>query len=421
MRRVFFVLLMALLAMSVFAEAVVEEEVSEITILTGYTYGENLEFTYAVDRFHEDYPDVAVVTLPLDLSTGAAMSMDALSRAGTPPNVYHDYTGRISKYLLPGYAFPLDDVVRDLDQYNPGVLDPFRKDGALLGIPDPSQCNGMAINLDIMAEIGYTVEPDWTVDDFLEMCELVKQFYGGEKFGTFMYAATQSGDYMINTWWGAFGAEMYASGDYTRTTIRETGGAEVYEFYQLLMSNGYIHPGAATLKDGESFAAFGCGKFAAVPFFPSWVVIYRDVGTQAGFDEFPIVFMPFPSATGVPVPAYATGSSSMVVQTGTAADVVAARLVEYIGSSGAQDIRTVLSGIPPNRQDTTVVSDDPYYAQTGAIAATNGLQDVGLTGPLFAAVRAQHYPILQKVLDFDLTPEEAILEYETRVNEVLAE
>jgi len=293
MRRFLFVLLAVGIATVGFATPTVEETVTEITVLTTATYDTNEQFRYAVDKFHEDYPDVAVRTLALDLSTGSAMTMDALHEADLRPNIYWDHPSRVSKYMIPGYALPLDDAIRGLDQYNDGILDPYRHDGVLYGIPEAGQANGMAINLDIMEEIGYTVPENWTVDDFLEMCELVKQFYGGEKWGTFMYAKTMSGDYMINTWWGAFGAKMFAPGDYSHTTIRETGGAKVHEFYQLLASNGYIPPGAATLADGESFGMWGEGKFAAVPFFPGWVETYQKIGVDRGFEKFDLTFVEF--------------------------------------------------------------------------------------------------------------------------------
>jgi len=412
---------MVLLATSVFAEAVVEEEVTEITILCAQqTYEASEHFRAIVDRFHLTYPDVVVRALPLDLSTVSTMSMDALDMAGTAPNVYWDYTGRVGKYMLPGYALPLDDYIADLDKFYPGVLDQFRRGGVLYGMPDPGEANGMVINLKMMDEIGYTVPDNWTVDDFLEMCELVKQFYGGEKFGTFMYAATMSGDYQINTWWGAFGAHLYASGDYSRTTIRETGGAKVHEFYQTLVRNGYIQAGAASRSDGETFALWGGGMFAAVPFFPSWVEPYRKIGLEQGVEEFPVVFVEFPSATGEPVEAYATGSSAIVIETGTAADAIAAHLVESITSVEAQAVATRLGGLPANRSDATVQSDNVFFAQTGAIAAANGLQDVGFTTELYSAVRAQHYPILARVLNLELTPEESIALYEEAVNEVLS-
>lgn len=434
MKRLIFLLMVTLITTVGFAtgveeetttkvveDVVVAEVVKEITLLTsGGDYETSPLVRYAIDRFHEDYPKVEVRCLLADLSTGSSMTMQALNEAGLAPNVYWDYVGRVAEFMVPGYALPLDGLVRDLDQFNDGVLDPFRKNGLVYATPQPAQANGMAINLDIMADIGYTVPENWTVDDFLEMCELVKQFYGGEKYGTMMYAKTMSGDYQINTWFGSFGAEFFAPGDYTRSTIRETGGAKVHEFFQTLMSNGYIPADSATLGDGESFNMWGDGMFAAVPFFAGWVPAYQAAGVSRGYDSFALEFVGLPSATGNPVPAYSTTAAYMVVETGTAADAMAARLVEYMNGIEVQALLTATAGIPSNRKDSILESSDPLFAQTGAIIAANGTQDVGLFSPLYSAVRAQHTPILRRLLNFELTPEESIRLYEQAVNEVLA-
>ena len=47
-----------------------------------------------------------------------------------------------------------------------------------------------------------------------------------------------------------------------------------------------------------------------------------------------------------------------------------------------------------------------------------GIMDVGLTTPQFAGRRPLHFPILQKVLRLEVTPEEAIREYEAALNSV---
>ncbi len=418
-KRNFFVLLALLVAVAGFSTPVVEEVITEITFLSTQNYEGNEMVRYAVDKFHEDYPGVEVRTLMLDLSTGSTMTMDALHEADLRPNIYWDHPSRVSKFMIPGYAFPLDDAIRDLDQYNDGTFDLYRKDGVLYGMPLQGNPNAMAINLNIMADIGYTVPDNWTIDDFLEMCELVKQFYGGEKFGTMMYAKTMSGDYQINTWWGAFGARLFAPGDYSRTTIRETGGAKVHEFYQTLQREGYIEPDSAMLDDGYSFGAFGEGKYAAIPFFGSSVGHYMGLAVDRGFEPFEYTFVEFPSATGEPVPVYSAGAAMIVIETGTAADAIAARLVEYLNDATAQSFSTLRGGPTANRKDFIVESTNPYTALCSAIAAENGLQDIGLLSPFASAVRAQHFPILQRVLNFELTPEKSIKLYEIAVNEAL--
>jgi len=241
MKRVFIVLLAVLMTATVWAEAEVEKETTELTALMPWGREVPGPYGYLFEQFEIENPDINLTILRLDNTAGSTLSMDALLAAGDPPDVLFDWVGRASKYMLPGFALPLQDVM-DIAPYLPGVLDPYTVDGDVLGIPAPAGTQGMAINTTIMDAIGYTVEFDWTVDDFLEMCELVKDYYGGEKWGTGMIAGNQSGDYLIRNWFPAFGAAFYAPGDYSRTIVGETGGAKVYEFFQHLVTEEYIPP-----------------------------------------------------------------------------------------------------------------------------------------------------------------------------------
>ena len=47
-----------------------------------------------------------------------------------------------------------------------------------------------------------------------------------------------------------------------------------------------------------------------------------------------------------------------------------------------------------------------------------GVMDVGLSDPRFPERRALQYPILQKVLNFKITPEKAIVEYQKTMKKV---
>ncbi len=417
MKRVFFFVLILLTAAIGFAEGT--GEVTEITVLTTAPADDPI-MAYTLDAFADDYPGIDVVLLGLDLSDGSTMSMDALNAAKTPPNVYIDWVGRVSKFLVPEYALPLQDLI-DTEGYFPGVLDPYTRDGDLLGIPQPAGAQGMAINLEIMADIGYEVTADWTVDDFLEMAALVKAEYDGEKWATGMFAANQSGDYLINNWFAAFGADLYQDGDYTQTTIVESGGAVVYEFFQGMVRDGYVPEGAAMLTDDDYVLYWARGELAASAFFPGWVGYYQGVVAAQGYEAFDFVFMPFPSATDHGTPTYVSSAAVVVANTGTDADAIAARFADIWNGDVAQTMMTARLQIPNRSSAYGFLPTNARVAETVAIVEANGIMDVGLTGPHFAAVRPQHYPVLQKVLNLAITPDDAIAEYAARVNAALAD
>jgi hypothetical protein len=70
----------------------------------------------------------------------------------------------------------------------------------------------------------------------------------------------------------------------------------------------------------------------------------------------------------------------------------------------------------PTRSDTTARDTNPRTAEISAVIAAGGVMDVGLTSPFFSAIRPQHYPILQRVLNLAVTPEAAIREYAAAID-----
>ena len=353
MKRFAFAILFIVLAAGLFAAPATEtatvESAEAIDITVLHAGQANLldfgtDFDWAVDAVKKDFPGATVELLQVDLADGSALTITAMLAAGNAPNVYKDTLVRSSSYILPDYALALDDYIRDLDAYLPSTLAPFRRDGDLLALPEPGGAQAMAINLDMMAEIGYTVPEDWTIADFLEMAELVRIKYGGEKWATGMFAGNQSGDYLINNWFASFGVDYYQNGDYSQTTIAETGGAIVHEFFQLLMSNDYIRPDAATQVDDDYVLDWAKGDLAATAFFQTWTGYYFGVVMDAGYIDRPFdyTFVPFPKALASdgPVPTYYSSGAMVVHDTGTDEDAVAARLAEYLNSPMIQALKT---------------------------------------------------------------------------------
>ena len=418
MKRSITILLILLLSFSLFADSKI------LTVLAAPPAkdidGEsNIE--YATRMFNKDFPDVKVDYQFVNLGDGSTMTIDAMLAAGIPPNVYIDTLVRASKLIVPEYALPLDGKIRDLSKYNKDALDPFRRDGKLLALPQQGAPQGFCINLDIMDEIGYKVPDKWTVADFLKMAELVKQKYAGKKFATGMFAGNQSGDYLINNWFAAFGAKYYKPGDYSKTTIRETGGAKVYEFFQTLVKNGYVPPMSATLDDDVYAAEWAKGNYAATAFFAAWMEPYWKTAIEQGHIKAPfrVQYVPFPRGPGVKdVPTYSSYAAYVIHKTGTIADTWAARFVEYANDAYVQKWQATKKTFP-NRSDVKVVYDDPAIMQILKIYQDGGLYDAGVTTAKFPATRPQHYPVLQKVLNLTISPSDAIAEYERRLNEAL--
>lgn len=411
MRKFFVFALSFLIITGIFAQTITVLHAGETKL------GDTTDFKMAEKMLKEEYPNVKVNWVRLDLSDGSTLTMDARIAAGDIPNIYIDSMVRASKYLVPEYAMPLDGLLKDVDSYYPSSL--LRVNGKILGVMEIGSAQGMAINLDIMKDIGFTVKPDWTISDFLKMAELVKQKYGGKKWATGMFAGNQSGDYLINNWFASFGVNWYNNGNYNKASVADNGGAKVYEFYQLLVKNGYVPPNAATLVDDDYVIQWAKGDLAATAFFPNWTKSYFDTVIQQGLIKKPFnyEFVPFPRAEGVKkVGTYYNGHAMIVHATGTAVDKIAVRLVELINDVSIENLQ-VLDGILPDRKATNPPSD-PYTAQVMKIVAENGIHDFGLSDRRFTERRAMQFPILQQVLNLKITPEVAIKKFQDALNSV---
>lgn len=422
MKKIFCIALLVVVGFLLFASGGSEKPIELVVLGTGDTvYGDTSRYKIAEEKFKADYPDIKIKYLKIDLSDGSTVTMDAMIGAGNAPNIYEDSMVRASKYMIPEYALPLQNKIRDLDKYSVSELSLYTRDGNLMALPLPGSGQAMCINLEIMKEIGYEVKPGWTIDDFLEMAELVKKKYEGKKWATGMFAANQSGDYLINGWYASFGVQFYQNANYDEPTLKKTGAENVYKFYQTLVKNGYIPPNAELLADDDYVIQWAKGDFAATAFFPTWCKMYSDTVINQGLRDkpFPYTFVPFPKAKGVDkVPTYYNNHVYIVKNTGTAIDDISARFVEYLNCSEVQGKTAIFFDSIPNRNDATGKPKDPGVFQLIDIIKNNGLQDVGLTDPRFTERRATQYPILQKVLNLQITPEEGIAQYEAKLKAV---
>lgn len=398
-------------------------EVKQITVLAvsdGPINGTTV-LTEAIKKFKVDYPKTAVEIIMVDQTGGSTITIDSMLAAGEAPNIYFDSTVRVGKYMVPEYALDLATSIRDISKYGKNDLAPFTKNGKIYGLPMPGSAQGMFINLDIMKEIGYVVPNDWTIKDFLTMAELVRVKYNGKKYATAMFAANQSGDYLINNWFAAFGVPFYENGNYDKPVMSDKGGAKVYSFYQLLMTNGYIPKDSAVLSDDDMIIEWEKGNYAATGFFATWTGPYFESAiTQGLIKQIPnYKFVPFPRAEGVKkVPTYINTTAIVIHKTGTEADVVSARFVELMNGPDIQGMSAKYGGSTPSRPDATFQPSDIHVKTIADIIATQGVMDVGLTDPRFPERRAIQFPILQKVLTFKMTPENAIKEYQKKMTEV---
>jgi|TARA_Y100000034_G_C6889181_1_gene408788 ABC-type glycerol-3-phosphate transport system substrate-binding protein len=373
-------------------------------------------------RFHQKYPDVAIEWLGIDFSDGSTLTMDAQIGTGTPPDIYVDFWGRAAKYMVEEFALDLTPFCDDWDDYLPGVLDSVTRGGKILGLPKPGGNQAICLNLDLLDSVGYSTDFDnWTIADFLDMCEAVKQGTNGEAYGTAMFASNQSGDYLIRNWGASFGAKFYADGNYEQTAFNDAAAVRTIEFIQTLYERGYVPETAAVINDDDMAIQWGTSQLAATVFYPSWALGYWKSFTDQGIIEGPFRarFVPYPLAEGVERAGVFTSAPGIIVRDSGDAEhnERAAYLAWIMNTPETQLLEMFIGQVVPNRKS---LQQSDLWKQAANVAAKNGSYDLGLTTDTFAAIRPIFPRLLQKLFQDQITPEEFVAEYEAEINPILA-
>ncbi len=378
---------------------------------------------YVLEQLAEEYPDVIVEFLQVDLSDGSTMTMDAMIAAGTPPDVYVDYMGRASKYIDPAFALDLSPYI-DASEFIPGTLGPVTRDGAILGIPMPGGAQAMVINLKILDAIG---ESDfdfdnWTVDEFLMLAEKVKA--ETDAYATYLFAGNQSGDYLWFNWLASFGGRLYESGDYSETAIDSPAGLQFFTALGYLVREGLAPAESAVLTDDDYALEWAKGNVFAGAWFPAWVKPYFDAVTKQGLGgaDFEYKFVEFPRAAGVDTVPCAGSMPGVVVHRSDSEaqnDLAAAAAVLFTDANSQLIVAGNMGGYP-NRTAVDYTFTDPHWDAISKIVAENGMLDLGLAMPKFSEIRVQSVPFLQALYTGKATPAETLEGYVAAVNKVLA-
>jgi ABC-type glycerol-3-phosphate transport system substrate-binding protein len=411
--RKLFILVFLVLCATVFATGVDEWDGKTVTIAGGRSIEEAIEAEFDVD----------VVPIDIDQTTGEDVTMTALVAQGTPPDIYVGFAGRAGKYLVPEFAMPLDI---DESVWNQGVLDTYKKDGVLYGLPFSLPVQGMAINLDVVEAAGYDVPAGpWTIWDFAEMMEAVKQSdYEGNP--TYLYAGSPSADYFWLNWFSAFGVELFADGDYSRSAVNDTDGlVKCMTFLQTLVREGYSPKNSATNTVNEVLPGFREGNIAATGYRPNWIPPHLQVAVDQGKIDKPFDYTvkPFPVYPGVEWPAPIPGVGTCVLAHKTDNPEKAALLTDivlFIADISQQPaIGDILTRHDIEKDTATYGDPDPVTQQI--IDYTEEFMDPGYTYEWYGETRECALPILRDLYNMKITPEEAALRYEEAVNAILDE
>ena len=438
MKRLAFLLILLLAGALAFAggQAEAKETAYELILVnTGVAPWDMVEHTLdtggypsfqhkIIGDFMQRNPNIRVNHIHRDVSQGS-MTVDALMAKGTPPDVWLDAAGYFRNYLNDDYALRIDEYM-DVSAYQDHLVDIYTRDGHVYALPTTNIATGLAVNLDMLKEIGYSfpAHADWTTDEFLRLCERLKA--AGHP-GTMIM--TKQGLIAWNlVWLYAFGAELYQNQDYSKVTINSPEAVKGLEYMKLLVDRGYTPPFPNEVDDDMAVELFTTGKVFSSILQTShadyWIPEQIKQGTLDKAFEYTFVHVPHgPGVEYTPVFGYQT----CVIAHRSEDEGRNRAVMELFKTQVGPEYQTygaVISGGFPTLKGFEIpnmgAAAKPSFKAIAKLAPEAGLMDLGGMHPRAREVNAAWKLPIQEFMEGRITAQEVLDRFEAEANKILA-
>lgn len=430
MKRIAVVFLMALLALSAGAQELV-------FLHQGDGYYKDIPKEWKVDGegftsiwqkaiyyFEKANPGVRVRVMQSDLSMGSSLTLDVLLASGNPPDVVLRTGAVLAKLMVDSFAIQPDKYLDVAKYFTQSGLDACKIGGKLFALPTEASVSTMAVNLDHLAAIDYTLPPpaQWTTDEFLSVGRKLK---ASGKYITGLFAQNQSSDAWWLNWFMAFGGKLYANGDYSKTVLNSPQSVKALNFMKQLLDEGLALPNPGELNDDIVLDEWCKGKISMLSMQIPHTSIMQSYAKQGTISkEFPFTFIEFPHAAGQPRTPVNTGYA-IVVGHKTADEkrnAIVAKLMLAMADSDNQYFSGMSGNFPSSKAalaKIAVVGTNPYWKIQQDSLSANGTWDRGNTIPQYSEIRAQLFPLMQEFYVGRIDAQTVLSRYEKAVNSIL--
>lgn len=377
-----------------------------------------------IGEFEKRNPEASVTYVIRDVTQGS-MTVDALMAKGTPPDVWMDATGYFRDYLNAEYSLPLEQYI-DVSQFVPELVKPYTVDGHVYAIPINNIGTAMAINTDMLDEIGYTLpdQADWTIAEYTRLARRLKE---AGHYVTSIF--TQEGfSAWLFPWVYAFGGELFAEGDYSKVAINTPESRRALEFMKMLVDEGYAVPHPNEVDDDITVGLFTTGKVFSAMMQNGHTQYWVPEQVRQGVVEKEIghTFVEWPHGPGVEhTPVYGYQTVINVHRTDDERkNKLAAELAADFLSAQFLDYTTTLSGGFPMRVGYEIPNAGraahPSFRAVADVLANTTLMDLGGLHPRAREVRdAANVPI-QLFMNGEITAQQFLDRFEAEANAILS-
>ena len=357
-----------------------------------------------------------------DVSKGS-LTFDAMLAAGNPPDVWIDAGSYMPNYMNDTYALRLEEYV-DLRDYREDFLSLWSRNGHLYALPLTNIATGMAVNLSMLKQIGYTLPPieQWTTTEFLSLAAKLKAV--GIPATMVMGKGGQNS--WTDVWLYAHGATMFKPGDNTRVAINSPQAVAGLEFIKTLVDRGYTPP-PLEVNDDDGVELFTTGKVFSCMMQNGhsdyWFPEQIKQGKITVIPEY--TFVEFPHAPGLshaPVSGYQTVVLAHKSRDEARNKLVAGLAAAVSGKEAQWYYVTITGGFPTlkNFAPSIGAAAAPSYKAIAGLASTAGVYKEWPDGPQFAEARRIWYSYTEQWLRKRITTQQLLSRFEADANKVLA-
>lgn len=305
------------------------------------------------NNFEKDFPQYEIVANPY---TYSPETVRAKGNKGELPTIFQTYFTEPEMLIREGYIRPITTQLNALgwtDKMDDSMRKTLTRDGEIYGVPRDGYGLGLFINLRLMYDIGaidknddgtYKLYKDdgtpnypRTFDEITELCRVVQEECGKDKYGILILSANKQGGWQLcNLGWN-FGAKQLqsqgADGKWT-SNLMDEGMVKALTWIQSLAEEELCYPGASYNYDNwpemigneKVLMAFVGSDALSMPI------------TSYAFSKDDFAFVPMPTGDGTSRYALFGGTPYVFAENATDEQVEGAlRFLHYIGRSPETD------------------------------------------------------------------------------------
>ena len=320
-----------------------------------------------VERYNQEYPEAALAYHPIQANYIEKIQL--MLGTNTAPDVFMLESFWAPTLIDFDTLMPLDELVAgdpefDIGDFEPALLNAFRRDGKLYGLPKDYSTIALFYNPEMFAEVGID-RPPATWDELIDYARrLTRDTNGDGNIDQYGFGAVDSAEFVLPFIWQNGGELVSADGSIDYENAR---AIEAIRFLKNMRDEG-IAAVPTDLGASWNMEAFGRERIA-MTISGLWAVNFM----STTFADVPYQISRIPGGEREEAIAYVVG---YVIPANTSYPEEAWHLLRYLTSKEGQTEWAELDlGLPPRRSvvDSTGLLEDPdrtVFIETAQFART---------------------------------------------------